>query len=112
MKRDEWAFSYSASELASAAAKKREHHKGRAAWWEDQKAAVMQEVKDSGIEVSESLATMVRTDLQRKLSECHMKINEHVEKAALYDGWAQVLNKNSSATLPLHSDDWLFFFRE
>ena len=122
MQRDEWTFEYTASKLAEAAATKREHHKQRLEWWNGQKDAVMAEVKDSGIEVSESLAlayasnagvgpqVMVRGDLQRKLTECHGKLKEHDAKAREYDGWHQVLTANPEARMKLHHDDWLYFF--
>lgn len=128
MQRNEWAFDYIASKLAEAAATKREHHKQRLAWWNEQKDAVMAEVKESGIEVCESLAlaysntsagigqqvigpqVMVRNDLQRKLTECHGKLKEHDAKAREYDGWHQVLTANPEARLKLHHDDWLYFF--
>ena len=56
MQRNEWSFEYTASKLAEAAQIKREHHRQRFNWWNKQKDAVMVEVKDSGLEVSESLA--------------------------------------------------------
>jgi hypothetical protein len=122
MNRHEWIFKYTASKLATAAETKCNHHKERLAWWKQQKEAVMVEVKESGIEVNESLAAaytkntgmgpqvMVRNDLQQKLTECHMKLKEHDQKASEYDGWVQVLTANPEAQLELHHDDWLYFF--
>lgn len=123
MLRNEWSFEYTASKLAEAAEIKREHHKLRFVWWSKQKESVMDEVKASGIEVSESLAmnitstaqrmgpqVMVRNDLQRKLTECFEKLKEHQAKTQEYDGWAQVLAANPESRLQLHHDDWLFFF--
>lgn len=123
MQRDEWIFEYCASDLAKAAAHKREHHKARLAWRESKKADVMAEVRESGIEVSESLAdshlsarhnmgpqVMVRNDLQRMLTECHARISKHDSLIRDYHGWHQVLSGNPKARLKLHHDDWLFFF--
>ena len=123
MLRNEWKFNRTAVELAEAAKAKNAHHLERMAWWEDQKAKTMAEVKESGIEVSESLATqysntsamggpqvMVRNDLQKKPSECHTKIQEHDKKAREYDGWAQVMTAAVPATYDLNNDDWLYFF--
>jgi histidinol-phosphate/aromatic aminotransferase/cobyric acid decarboxylase-like protein len=123
MLRKLWSFEYTASKLAEAAKNKREHHTERLAWWREQKEAVMDEVKASGIEVSESLAmtvnssnqrmgpqVMVRNDLQRKLTECFEKLKEHQAKIQEYDGWVQVLTANPESRLELHHDDWLFFF--
>jgi hypothetical protein len=123
--RHEWQFEFTAKKLAEAAAKKKAHHQSRLKWWEEAKAQVMTEVKDSGIEVSTSVAdrysnkspnfgpqVMVRADLQQKLSECHQKIQEHYGKVQEFEGWIQVLNGNAEARLPLNSDDYLFFFSE
>jgi histidinol-phosphate/aromatic aminotransferase/cobyric acid decarboxylase-like protein len=123
MKRDEWEFEYTAARLSDASRDRRDHRLERLQWWEQEKAKVMQEVRDSGIEVQESVANQysnmssafgpqvaVRTDLQRKLTECHIKIKEHNEAAMAYEGWRQVLDANPEGRLKLHHDDWLFFF--
>lgn len=136
MKRQEWEFRYTATQLAEAAAKKRDHHRERTAWWITQKEAVMAEIKESGIEVSESVAAqysnttmkmapqvMVRSDLQSKLNECYGKITKHQQIADEYDGWFQVMQGRghngviqlAASTEPyfdLHQDDWLYFFGE
>ena len=120
--RSDWEFSYPAGVLAKAAEKKREYRQSRVEWWEKRKAELMLEVKESGLEVSESIATgysngagsgpkvMVRTDLQTKLTECHTRIQKHLEYVREYDGWAQVLSANLNSTLQLKHGDWLFFF--
>lgn len=124
--RYEWEFEYSAKDLMEGAIKQKEFRVGRVQWWTEQKAAVMREIQESGIEISESVAAlnylsnqstihgepkvMVRTDLQRKLSECHEKIQSHRKAANEYDGWIQVLSANSKANLKLTHDDWLYFF--
>ncbi len=124
MLRDRWVFEYTANKLAEAATRKREWHKGRTEFWKAAKDKVMGEVKESGIEVSESAGggnytsnslrnapqVMVRNDLQQKLTECHQKIQEHLAKTQEYDGWVQVLNGNPEARFQLNSDDYLFFF--
>jgi hypothetical protein len=126
MKRDEWEFEYTASKIAEGAAAQKEHRLSRVAAWTEAKAKVMAEVKDSGIEVSESLAAdmksysnattgygpqvMVKADLQKKLTEAHQKIATHTRAAAEYDGWIQVLRANPEARLKLTQDDWLYFF--
>lgn len=125
MKRNEWLFEYTASKLAVAAEHKRDFRKARLDWWEAKRNEVMQEVKDSGLEVSESLAmdysktspgvgpqVMVRNDLQRKLTECYGKIKEHAEMMRQYEGWRQVFVANPESRLQLHHDDWLYFFGE
>lgn len=124
--RYEWEFEYPASELMEGAIKKKEFRLGRVQWWTEQKAAVMREIKESGIEISESVAALnyastqstmygeptvsLKTDLQKKLKECHSKAQEHRRAADEYDGWIQVLAANSKANLKLTHDDWLYFF--
>lgn len=123
MLRDEWGFEFTAEKLATAAAEKKAHHEDRLAFWEKAKATVMAEVRDSGIEVSESMAAqytsksggngpqvMVRNDLQVKLTECHRKLQEHAFKVREYDGWIQVLKADPGKRLTLHADDYLYFF--
>ena len=56
MLRDRWAFDYEAGCLSGAAGKKKAHHRERVKFWEDAKDKVMAEVRESGIEVSESMA--------------------------------------------------------
>lgn len=124
-KRDEWEFDYLASELAEGAARQKVFRTGRVAWWKEAKDKVMAEVKESGLEVSESVAAavsnyantsmsgpkvMVRADLQQKLSECHTKIQSHQQAADEYDGWVQVLSAKPEARLQLTQADWLYFF--
>lgn len=122
MQRKEWTFEYTASKLAEAAQSKKAHHLARLDWWKSTKDETMSEVRASGIEVSESAASaqystanmgpqvMVRNDLQRKLTECHTKIQTHEAMVREYDGWLQVLNANPENRLSLHHDDWLYFF--
>lgn len=124
MLRNEWVFRYSASHLSKAAVAKKTVHEGRQKFWSDAKTKVMEEVRAVGIEVSESEAgasysnkasgfgpqVMVRTDLQKRLTECHEKIVEHTRKVSEYAGWIAVLDGNPDAVLDLHSDDYLYFF--
>lgn len=124
MQRDEWAFGYTAKQLADAALAKKQHHEERLKWWQEKQQAVIDEVKDKGLEVSQQIASeyavsqairgaqlVVKNDYQQKLNECHMKIQSHGARAKEYDGWHQML----SAQLPTHSvsldvEDFLFFF--
>lgn len=124
MKRNEWTFDYPVSDLAAAAAKRRAHHEARLAWWEEKKAEVIEEVRASGLEISEDIAALyantaalggarvvVKDDCQRKLSECHTKIKQHGEKAREYAGWEAVLtSRPATERRELQADDWLFFF--
>jgi hypothetical protein len=126
-KRDEWEFEYTASKLAEGATAQKAHRLSRVEWWKQKKAEVMAEVKESGLEISESIAAQsnystsalgggrgpqisVRADLQQKLGECQSKIAGHTQAAAEYDGWVQVLSANPEARLKLTQADWLYFF--
>jgi hypothetical protein len=123
VKRHEWEFEYTAAKLADAAEQKRDSHSVKMKWWEAKKAEVIAEVKDTGIEVSESVAAsysntkasfgpqvMVRADLQQKLTECFSKIKEHDQLTRDYEGWRQVMAANPESRVKLHHDDWLYFF--
>lgn len=124
-KRDEWEFEHMASKLAEGAAAQKAHQLSRVEWWTAAKERLMAEVRESGLEVSESVATglrsstlsqidgpqiTVRHDLQKKLAECHGKIQSHRRAVAEYDGWEQVLRTNPESRLKLTQADWLYFF--
>lgn len=127
-KRDEWEFDYTASKLAEGAKIQKEFRLSRVTWWSDAKEKLMAEVKESGLEVNESVADKagylsnvigtrsmaptisIKPELQQKLQECHQKINSHQQAAAEYDGWVQVLEANPESRLKLTQGDWLYFF--
>lgn len=123
MNRSEWRFEYTASKLADAAKAKKTAHEGRKKWWEDKKAEVMTRVRESGIEVRDSVAAVysntkggfgpqieVDAGMQRDLTECQGKILEHDRLVRDYEGWVQVLSANQEARLSLDHEDYLFFF--
>lgn len=124
-KRDEWEFEYTASKLAEGARKQKEHRLSRVTAWKEVQQNIMAEVRESGIEVIESAGAgmssyantasvgpkvSVRSDLQQKLTECHLKVQSHSTAAAEYDGWIQVLESNPESRLKLTQGDWLYFF--
>lgn len=123
--RDEWKFTYTAAQLADGAEAQKAHRLSRVTWWTDAKTKLMAEIKESGLEVNESVAAQnglaystqvmkptlsIRGDLQQKLGECQTKINSHTTAAAEYDGWIQVLRANPGDRLELTHADWLYFF--
>jgi L-ribulose-5-phosphate 3-epimerase UlaE len=124
MNRVEWEFEYTASALADGAEKQKTFRQSRLEWWTEQKDALMREIRESGVEVTESVASAlaaytsvsigpqvsIRPDLQKKLSECHSKIQHHANAIAEYDGWVQVLRANPESRQKLNQDDWLYFF--
>lgn len=127
--RESWEFDYLGSALLEGAKNKKTFREERLAWWKDQKTKLMQEIKDSGLEVQESIASLyttgsnnvnalrnggaqivVRNDLQDKLTECQMKIREHDQAVVEYDAWIQVFEQSLTTTFKLKQGDWLFFF--
>jgi hypothetical protein len=122
--RQDWTFEYTASKLAEGAKAKEEFHQKRMEWWEGKKKEVMDKIKETGISVHDSVASIVSNyksagcgpeitidnTMQRDLSECHSKMQEHHNLIKSYNGWRQVLEANPEARLKLTHDDWLFFF--
>lgn len=125
-KRDEWEFEYTASKLAEGAAAQKEFRLSRVAVWTAAKEKLMAEIKDGGVEITESVAAGmsnytnstqsfgpqvgINPAYQKKLAECHSKIQSHQQAASEYDGWVQVLNANSETRHKLTQSDWLYFF--
>ena len=131
MLRSYWKFQYPASVLAAAAREKRDHHASRLSWWEGQQQAVIAEVREKVLEVSESIAMqygsteailggarnvgaqiVVKDKYQEKLNECATKIRQHGERAKEYDGWLQVMvdAERRAMSMDLDIQDYLFFF--
>lgn len=125
-KRSDWTFEYTAGKLAEAAVSKCDHHKSRVEWWTAQKKLVMDRIRESGIEIHDSVAEqytsnrtrgvgpqiVIDATLQRDLGECQGKINEHSDLVKQFDGWAQVLNAHPESRLALDHSDFLFFYGE
>lgn len=124
-KRAEWEFEYTALKLVSGAKAQLEFRIGRRKWWEEAKEKLISEIKESGLEISESVAAgtsysntanlvrpqvLIRADLQTKLSECSTKISAHQQAINEYSGWIQVLEANPEQRLKLTQSDWLYFF--
>lgn len=121
--RNLWEFEYTARNLADAAIRQRDHRLSRVKDYSARKQMILQEIKESGIEVNIDLAeemfnykTMVtpkvgiRSELRQQLAQAHEKIVEHQQAAVEYDGWVQVLCANPEARLKLTHSDWLYFF--
>lgn len=124
MQRTEWLFQFPATEVLSAARVKAAHHRHRQVWWEKKQRQVITEAKSKGITINESLAMeysktgsnvmrgarlVIDTVYQEKLQECFAKVQEHRMKKEEYEGWIAVL-KTTNEVLPLHMDDYLYFF--
>ena len=123
--RGEWEFEYTASKLAEGAASQKAFRLSRVTAWTEAKDKVMAEVRDGGIQVTESVAAGMSSysstqsfgpqigidpAFQKKLAECHTKIQSHQQAANEYDGWIQVLSANSESRHKLTQQDWLYFF--
>lgn len=123
--RKNWEFEYTAGDLAQAATAKKAFHEETLVFWKQKKNGVVAEVKEKGLEVSESLADLaytsnlsggmgarlvVKNEYQEQLNECHAKIVEHTTKVKEYDGWIQMLEANSKNRISLDIDDYLFFY--
>lgn len=124
-RRFDWDFQCVASKLAEGAKVQRAYRLSRVEWWKEARNRIIEEIKESGVEIMESLGVQadtytsrprqmtqvtVRSDLQAKLSECHSKIQAHQEGADEYDAWALVLDDNPNVVLSLKYGDWAYFF--
>lgn len=131
--RFKWEFPYLAAELAVAAQTQKKFREDRVAFWKQKYEEVLKEIRESGVEVTESIATelrrqsdyrlsntratmnngprvSIRSDLAEKLHEAHERIEHHQEKVFEYDGWIQVLTARGNQELKLLHKDWLYFF--
>ena len=123
--RHDWKFSYKVSAVLGAAQTKIAHHESRFDFWLVKKSEVMARIKESGIDVKESLAgkeysniarglgarVVIDATMQQDLNECTNKISEHNLHKGEYQSWAYVLaNQPQDATLELDYADYLFFF--
>lgn len=124
--RHDWKFNYKVSTvLEGGAQSKVVFHQGRLDFWLSKKAEVMTRIKESGIDIKESLAgaeysniargyearVVIDATMQRDLNECTGKISEHGDKLSQYQSWAYVLaNQPQDSMLELDHDDYLFFF--
>ena len=120
-----WKFQYTVAELLKATSDKVDHHTNRLKWWSDKRNQVIEEIKNKGLEIDDSLVAdtsftsnyarqpqiMIKDKYARDLSEANQKITEHSNKIKDYAGWVEVLSSQSSTkAYELHQDDWLYFF--
>lgn len=123
--REEWVFEYSSNQVLQGANQQKEFRLSKVQWWKAAKEKVMTEIRESGIEITESVAGLtysttsvmspkisVNDTLKKQLLECHTKIQEHQQAADRYEGWIQLLNDNPDLELKLTYSDWLYFLGE
>ena len=123
--RDSWEFEYSAKDLARGATQQKEFRLSRVVVWTKAKEDLLVEVKEKGITITDSVAASlgnyatsamsgpsigIDPQFQKKLAECHSKIQAHTQAAAEYDGWVQVLEVSGDNRYKLNQADWLYFF--
>jgi hypothetical protein len=128
--RDEWEFQYTAAQLADAAEAQMEFRVARIKVWEDKKAEVIARIRESGIDVSESIADKmssakyqlsthsdrgpvirINSEMRDDLSECVEKITNHTKLRNEYAAWVQLFRAQPPhCPLKLQHDDWMYFF--
>ncbi len=125
MRRDQWRFEYTAGKIAQAAAAKMKYHAERFDWWRAEREAVLQKIREEGLEIDEKIVlgysspkardwengarVSIRDDLRSKLEQCQSKLTLHQSKKIEYEGWHQALSANPDVALRLNIDDWLYF---
>jgi histidinol dehydrogenase len=133
MLRDEWEFEYTIEQLLEAAIMQRDFRATRVQVWEDKKAEVIARIKESGINVTDSVANelsntsatakylstqsirgaqiLIDPTMQDDLNECTEKIRQHLQLRNQYAAWVQVFEAQpKTSTRKLQHDDWMFFF--
>lgn len=128
MKRREWEIEYTGARLAEAAEEKSHYHRERLNVWMTSKDEVMENIRESGMEISETLVdemrktgsyttqgsfgptVTIRADLLQKLSEAHTKVVQHEQLVKDYDAWMQMMGAHTELRFKLQHDDWMFFF--
>lgn len=126
MQRNDWTFTYPATQLAETARAKIDAHQKQLDFWMAKRNELIERIRAEGIEVNEKIAlglvnqkardwdrggeVMIRNDLRKGLTETFEKLAYHTERRDTYDGWEQVLKANPNASFALDIEDWLFFF--
>lgn len=117
MKRNEWTWQKSATDLANAADSQAHYHGTRVAFWKDQRAQAEQDIHDKGLDVRHRPQTggdrhevIVDPELARRLGECDSKIQRHQLSVEEYGQWADALRDAGGRTLELDHADWTFFY--
>ena len=117
MKRREWIFERSATDLAEAARSRVEYHGERLTWWELERERADDALKSKGVQVRSHAVTggerheaILDPTLAGRLGECETKIRYHRGKSDEYAQWIRALDSAAGRSLTLDHDDWIFFF--
>lgn len=116
MIRDSWTFQYPAEKVAAAAHERAVYHQSRVEHWTVTRDAVVGDLRDSGLEITEQQVTGgERFDVQfdpaktKRLSEAQSKIRDHARKQQRYEAFARVLLRQPTQVLELDVDDVDYF---
>lgn len=109
-------FDYTGAALGAACEKKRDHHEERLKWWEGELETAREAFKGAAVTFQEYPVTGgVRTQAlidpakQRRMDECHAKVEEHRVKREEYDRWGRGFRANADAHFALDPDDIAYF---
>lgn len=124
--RQNWEFEFHAKEVAAAAEGQLDYRRSRVKFWRGKKAEVIEHIKETGIDVHDTISAQYGTAhnnlnshaakvivdprLQQDLTECHLKLTENEGLVEHYEAWVYFLKASPTATLKLRHADWLFFF--
>ncbi len=114
--RDNWLFTYKASELLPPTRRRLDYHKKREANWRDESEKVEKKIRASGISLEEYEETLgarfeARIDmaLGRRLSECRDKEKKHRALREQFEVFASEFERELSKEYQLAVGDIRFF---
>ena len=97
MQRTKWTFHYQAEEVRAGAEAKVEHHESRYDFWTGERAAILGQIKETGLDVRNYEVTggsradvVIDPTLQKRLTECESKVREHSNAIEDYSRWVAV----------------------
>lgn len=129
--RNTWTSTVDVSDVEKAATEKVEFHSKRKAWWTTKKNEIVEEMRSSGIKISETIveelgklgysnstvgnrqgvSVSIDSKLQERLGESMQKIDQHTKKESSYIAWVSFLSTVAADTqMTLTMDDYSFFF--
>ena len=127
MKRSEWTFEYTATDLHTAAEQEYQKRAIRADYWKAERQKVMEELKETGLTISQwdaytgkegitktGISNRVDVEFDEKLMTRLRNCEHYLEKArnekSEYKMWMQVFGDTSpSKTFDLHAVDVAYF---
>lgn len=120
--RNDWQFDFTCGAVASAASFESERRDQRIEYWLNEREAIMQEIKDSGLEVEvfgQGMSKMsiesraeVRIDakLQERLAKCEEYLRKARQEKKQYEMFANVLSSQpAEKPIKLQPEDVFYF---